>query len=197
MNLVLTIMLGYLVGSASFGIIVTKLVKGVDIRDYGSGNTGVTNVLRTVGKGPAALVLVGDALKGLASVYIGFCLGDNSLSYAIAGGLAAIAGHTYPLYHGFKGGKGAATGFGVILALIPDVTLIAVTVFVLTILLTRYVSLGSILGSVSVPISAVLFRKPLPVVVFCFVAAGFVIYRHRSNIIRLYRGKENKLEHQK
>ena len=85
MELVMTILLGYLIGSVSFGIIVTKLVKGVDIRKYGSGNTGVTNVLRTVGKGPAALVLAGEVLKGLASVYIGFYLGDNSSIYASPG----------------------------------------------------------------------------------------------------------------
>ena len=172
MDLVLSILLGYLIGSVSFGIIVTKLVKGVDIRQYGSGNTGVTNVLRIVGKGPAALVLAGDVLKGVSSVYIGLHLGDNSLIYAIAAGLAVIAGHTYPLYYGFKGGKGAATGFGVILALIPDVTLIAVTIFACTILLTRYVSLGSILGSASVPVSAILLDKPLPILVFCFAAAA-------------------------
>lgn len=192
MGLVLTALMGYLAGSVSFGIIVTKLFKGVDIRKYGSGNTGVTNVLRTVGKGPAALVLAGDVLKGLVSVYIGFYLGDNSLVYAIVGGLAVIAGHTYPLYHGFKGGKGAATGFGVILGLIPDITLIAAIVFILTIILTRYVSLGSILGAFSVPVSAVILHKPAPILAFCVLAAGFVIYRHKSNIIRLYQGKENR-----
>ncbi len=190
MKFVYAVILGYMIGSISFGIIVTKLFLKTDIRTYGSGNAGVTNVLRAAGKGPAAIVLVGDILKGALSVYIGLYFGDNL--YAVAAGLAAMAGHSYPLYFGFKGGKGVATGCGVILALVPDVTIIAASIFVLTIIITRYVSLGSLLGALSVPIDAILFAKPMPIIILCFLAAGFVIIRHRTNIIRLYHGNENK-----
>jgi len=190
-NWLIAVAAGYLLGSVSFGIIVTRLFIKADVRDFGSGSTGVTNVLRTAGKGPAAIVLIGDILKGALSVYIGLYLGG--VAYAIAAGLAAIAGHSYPLYFGFKGGKGVATGCGVILAFIPDVTLMAAAVFILTIVITRYVSLGSLLGAVCVMIAVILLDKPLPIIVFCYIAAGFVFYRHRSNIVRLYHGTENKL----
>jgi len=183
---------GYLIGSVSFGIIAGKILRGIDIRDYGSGNTGGTNALRVLGKKPAAAVLAGDVLKGVASVAAGFCIGGD-MSCAVLGGFAAIAGHTYPLYFGFRGGKGAATGFGVILALAPDATIIALAVFVVTVVVTRYVSLGSILGAVSVPLSVFMLDKPRPILLFSICAASFVIYRHRSNILRLYRGEENKL----
>ena len=192
MKLIFAVMLGYLLGSISFGIIVTKLYLKTDIRTFGSGNAGVTNVLRAAGKGPAAIVLIGDILKGTLSAYIGFYFGGTM--FAIAAGLASIAGHSYPLYFGFKGGKGVATGCGVILALIPDVTIIAATIFVFTILITRYVSLGSLLAALSVSTSAILFAKPLPIIAFCFLAAGFVIFRHRTNMVRLYHGYENKFK---
>lgn len=190
MEMILAAAAGYLLGSISFGIIVTRLFKGIDIRDYGSGSTGMTNVLRTAGKGPAALVLMGDVLKGVISTYIGLTLGG--VSYGVLAGLAAMAGHAYPLYFGFKGGKSVATGFGIILTLAPDATLIAASVFLLTTLISRYVSLGSILAAVSAPILMYLFAKPLPVFVFALVGATFVIYAHRANIKRLYQGKEYK-----
>lgn len=190
LKFILTVLFSYLIGSISFGIIMGRLLKGIDIRKYGSGNTGVTNVLRTLGKGPAIIVLIGDVLKGIAGVSIGFYFGD--MLYAMVGGMAAMAGHIYPLYFGFRGGKGAATGFGVVLMLSPDVMAVGVAVFILTIIITRYVSLGSILGALAVVIAAVILHKPLPILLFLVIAATFVIYRHRSNIIRLYEGRENK-----
>jgi len=191
MGLVLTIVAAYLLGSISFGIIITKMVKGVDIRNYGSGSTGMTNVLRTAGKGPAAAVFVLDALKGVAAVLIGLYAGG--VAYGVVGGLAAMAGHAYPIFFGFKGGKGVATGCGIILTLAPDVTAIALAIFLLTVLISRYVSLGSILGSISVPVNMILFDKPLPLIIFGVVGAAFVIYAHRSNIKRLYHGTEFKV----
>lgn len=184
-------MCGYLLGSTSFGIIVTKLVMGVDIRNYGSGNTGMTNVLRTCGKKCAALVLIGDAAKGVIATYVGLSLG--SMDYAVIGGLAAMLGHSYPLFFGFRGGKGVATGLGIILLLTPDITLIAFCIFVVTVFFSRYVSLGSILAALSVPINMLLFHKPLPAVVFGFAASALVVYSHRANIKRLLHGKENKV----
>ncbi|QNB45903.1 glycerol-3-phosphate 1-O-acyltransferase PlsY [Thermanaerosceptrum fracticalcis] len=191
MELFVAVISGYLVGSVSFGIILTKLLRGVDIRQYGSGNTGMTNVMRTIGKGPAMLVLLGDALKGAVSVGIGLSLG--STVYAVIAGLAAMAGHTYPLFHGFRGGRGVATGFGVILTLTPDVTLIALSIFLLTVFLSRYVSLGSILAALSVPLTMTILQKPLPILLFGVLGAGFVIYRHKANIKRLVNGTEYKV----
>ncbi|MBZ4653992.1 MAG: acyl-phosphate glycerol 3-phosphate acyltransferase [Peptococcaceae bacterium] len=191
MELFVAVISGYLLGSVSFGIILTKWLRGVDIRQYGSGNTGMTNVMRTIGKGPAMLVLLGDALKGAVSVGIG--LGLGSTVYAVIAGLAAMAGHTYPLFHGFRGGRGVATGFGVILTLTPDVTLIALSIFLLTVFLSRYVSLGSILAALSVPLTMTILQKPLPILLFGVLGAGFVIYRHKANIKRLVNGTEYKI----
>lgn len=195
LQLLFVILIGYLIGSISFSILLGKLIKGIDVRDYGSGNAGTTNTLRVLGKGPAVIVLIGDALKGMASVAVGLYYG--SVVYAVLGGLAAIAGHTYPVFFGFKGGRGVATGFGVIIMLCPDISLLAIGVFITTIIITRYVSLGSILGALSVPINMYLFHKPVPVLLFGIVAASFVIYRHRDNIFRIYHGKENKLNFKK
>lgn len=195
MELFLVVLGSYLLGSISFGIIITRLVKGKDIRDYGSGSTGMTNVLRTVGKGPAAMVLIGDALKGAASVMIGNYFGGSV--YAVIGGLVAMAGHTYPIYHGFRGGKGVATGFGVMIALAPDVILVAIIIFILSVLISRYVSLGSILAAISVPIMMILFSKPMPLIVFGLLGASFVLYSHRSNLKRLYNGTEFKIGQQR
>lgn len=189
----LVIIPAYLLGSISFGIIVSKLIKKIDIRDYGSGNIGFTNVLRVVGKGPAALVLLGDALKGSMGVLLGYYLGEASYGYAVIGGIMAMLGHTYPLYFKFKGGKGVATGLGVIITLAPDVTLIALLIFLITVFISRYVSLGSLLAAISVPICMYLLNKAVPIFLFGTFGALFVIYNHRANIVRLYQGKENKI----
>lgn len=191
MKSLLIVLAGYLIGSVSFSIIVFWLIKREDIRKYGSGNAGMTNVLRIAGKGPAAMVLAGDALKGVVSVYIGLSFG--SLTLALLAGLAAMVGHTYPVYFGFKGGKGVATGLGVILALTPDVTAVALVVFILSLLISRYVSLSSILGAISVPVSMVILQKPRPVLAMGILAVSLVIYRHRANIKRLYNGAEHKI----
>jgi glycerol-3-phosphate acyltransferase PlsY len=191
MRLFLVLFLAYLLGSISFGIIVSKFCKGIDIRDYGSGNTGFTNVLRVVGKGPSVFVLLGDVLKGSLSVLWGFYLGD--ISYAVLGGLAAMVGHNYPIYFRFRGGKGVATGLGVALTLAPDVTLLALLIFFITLWISRYVSLGSILAALSVPVAMYFLDKPFPLLLFGICGAFFVVYRHKSNIVRLYQGRENKV----
>lgn len=191
MNYFLAILSGYLIGSVSFGIIVTKLFRGIDIRDYGSGNTGFTNVMRTVGKGPSILVLIGDTLKGVLGVLIGFYFGDTYC--AVLGGLATMLGHTYPVFFQFRGGKGVATGLGVGLSLAPDVLLLALLIFLLVIWLSRYVSLGSIIAAISVPLLMIVFEKEFPVILFGICGASFVIYRHKSNMMRIYHGTENKI----
>lgn len=187
----LTMLLAYLIGSVSFGIIIAKLYRGIDIRDYGSGNTGFTNVLRVIGKGPSILVLCGDTLKGALAVLVGFFLGDTYC--AMLGGLMAMLGHTYPIYYRFRGGKGVATGLGVFLSLAPDVTVLALLIFLFTVWISRYVSLGSILAALSVPLLMLAFAKPSPILLFGICGAFVVIYRHKSNIVRIYQGKENKI----
>ncbi|MDX9872124.1 MAG: glycerol-3-phosphate 1-O-acyltransferase PlsY [Clostridia bacterium] len=191
MELVLTIFVSYLIGSISFGILAGKLFRGIDIRKHGSGNTGVTNVLRTLGKGPATAVLIGDVCKGMLAVWIGLQLGG--LVYGMVAGFCVEVGHMYPAYHGLKGGKGAATGFGVMLMLAPDVIAVGIAVFILTIILTRYVSLGSILGAVVCVMMTFVFGKPPILQLFVAVMACFVIYQHRANIVRLYRRQESKV----
>lgn len=187
----LFIFMGYLIGSISFSIIVTRLIKGVDIRELGSGNAGMTNVLRNIGKGPAILVLIGDTLKGIISVLIAFHYSNEAV--AVMCGLATMAGHTYPLYFRFKGGKGVATGLGVTIALAPDITLIAIGIFIITVLISRYVSLGSILGALSVPINMIIFEKHLAIILFGVIGSIFVLYRHKANIVRLYKKEEYKI----
>jgi glycerol-3-phosphate acyltransferase PlsY len=191
LGFILTIFLSYLLGSISFGIITGKLLKGIDIREQGSGNAGVTNVLRTLGKGPALVVLVGDTLKGVVGVLIGLYFGD--VIYGMVGGMAVEVGHIYPLYFGFKGGKGAATGFGVMLMLAPDVIAVGALIFAVTIIITRYVSLGSILGAIISVVMVFVLHKPLPIQIFLVLMAFFVIIQHRANIVRLYQGKESKI----
>ncbi len=191
MGLFIVVLAGYLLGSVSFGIIVTKKLKGIDIREHGSGNAGMTNVIRTIGKGPGALVLLGDALKGAAAVALGLFVGGEI--YGIIGGLAALLGHAYPFFFGFRGGKGVATGLGIMLVLVPDVSLMALGVFFLTILLSRYVSLGSILATSSVPVFMIILGKSLPLIVLGIIGATFIIYTHRNNIKKIYQGTEYRL----
>jgi len=187
-----TILVGYILGSISFGILTGKFLKGIDIRKYGSGNAGVTNVYRTLGKVPAIFVLAGDLLKGIVAAEIGLHLGGINLG--MVGGFAAVVGHIYPLFFGFRGGKGSATGFGAALVLAPDIMLIAGFTFIMTVILTRYVSLGSILGGVVSIIFVFVWHKPFPMQIFIVFLSLFVIYRHRTNLVRLYRGEENKIK---
>lgn len=197
MKAFLVFILAYLFGSISFGIIVTKWAKKIDIRNFGSGNTGFTNVLRVVGKGPAALVLLGDALKGSLGVGLGFYVGGGSYEYAVLGGLAAMLGHTYPLYFGLRGGKGVATGLGVIATLAPDVTAMALLVFLVTVLISRYVSLGSVLAALSVPLFLYICQKPTVIFIFGIWGPILILYNHRVNLVRLFQGKENKIRPKK
>src|SRR5690606_11117346 len=143
--------IGYLVGSIPIGFLVVRQLYRIDIRRYGSGNIGFTNVFRTAGLAPGLVVLAGDSLKGVRAVRLGRWLGGETAG--MLGGLAAIAGHNWSLFLRFSGGRGVATGAGVFLALAPKVLAVAALIWVLTVACTRYVSLGSILGAISVPIS--------------------------------------------
>jgi glycerol-3-phosphate acyltransferase PlsY len=189
---ILTAALGYLMGSVSFGILVARQAAHLDIRSVGSGNTGMTNVLRTLGAGPAALVFAGDCLKGFLPALLGLWLGGDMLG--AAGGLAAVAGHSYPLYFGFKGGKGVATALGVMLALTPLTAVLSLLVFLVVLLAGRWVSLASIAGVVCSVILAAVTGRPASILALTAVFAVIVVYRHIPNIRRLLNGTEPKLK---
>jgi len=189
--------LGYLLGSIPGGYIVGKLVKGVDVRKYGSGNIGTTNVLRVLGKKYALFVFLIDFGKGAASVLIASLFPYDSLSPLVRSlaGMACITGHNWPLFLRFKGGKGVATSAGVFLILTPLPFIFSFLTMVVVVGLTRYVSLGSMISAALLPLYIGIFMKEEGVFyIFLGVAVALlVVFRHRSNIKRLLAGKESKL----
>jgi glycerol-3-phosphate acyltransferase PlsY len=196
MKIFLAALAGYLLGSVSFSIILSRLRYRDDIRRHGSGNAGMTNTLRTYGKLPAVLVLAGDALKGVLAAWIGWKLGGTAGAYIA--GLLAVVGHMFPLYFGFKGGKGVATAAGVILGTCPPVLLMLLVVFLLVVALSRYVSLGSVTVAVCYLPAMLWYTREAgfslrPDLVCPLLMAALVIWAHRSNIRRLLSGTENKL----
>lgn len=198
--------LSYLIGSIPFGVIISKR-KGVDIRATGSGNIGATNVLRTMGKIPAILTLIGDTLKGAVPVlvckimldHIGkfeeipFIYRDESLWEGIVG-LVAILGHMYPIFLSFKGGKGVATGLGVFIVYSPISTLLAIMIWLFTALITRYSSLSAIVASLSLPFFILFFDGFSIKIYFSIFIAIMIIFKHRDNIERLLKGTEHKFD---
>ena len=191
---VLVCLIGYLLGSIPFGLLLTRVAGLGDIRGIGSGNIGATNVLRTGRKGLAAATLLLDALKGAIAVLLVRMLVDDE-DIALLAGLAAVLGHLFPVWLNFKGGKGISTTAGVYLALAPAAIGIAVVVFILAVVLTRYVSVGSILGAVALP-SAVWFLQPHNLLLGIVTTALGVlaIYKHKANIQRLRAGTESRLK---
>ena len=185
----------YLIGSIPFGLVLGKL-RGIDVREYGSGKVGSTNVLRTLGAKPAAVALLADVAKGVIAVLLArFILG--SYLGEMAAGFSAIAGHNWSVFIKFRGGRGVATSLGVLLTMAPFVALAGLAIFTLTIFLYRYVSLGSILGALSAALvlggSTASGRAPLEYFIFAVVAAGLIVFQHQDNISRLLAGKESKL----
>ena len=183
------VMLPYLVGSFPTAYVICRLFKGIDIRLSGSGNVGATNVARVAGKGYGALTLLLVVLKGFLPVFICGLYFDD---YVVLSGAAVIAGHIWPVFLRFKGGKGVAAGVGVLIALNY---IAAVTVFVLFFIilcLTRFVSVGSIVSAVVLPFVMWYLDEPLSVILFTAVAAVVVIYTHRKNVKRLIKGNENR-----
>ncbi len=180
----------YLLGSLSFAIIVSKLTLGKDIRNYGSGNAGLTNAYRTMGAKKTLLVLLGDIAKGAAAVSIGMVLAGPVGK--LTAGIFVILGHMFPLYFGFKGGKGVLVG-AVMLAFFDwRVFGIAFLLFVLAVALTKWISLGSILGAISFPITTWAFYHDPILTAMALGMAAVVVFMHRSNIGRIIHGKENK-----
>lgn len=195
-QLLAVLVVAYLLGSFPTGLVVSKLTRNVDVRDYGSGKTGATNVLRTAGAKAAALVLVGDIVKGALAVLLARYLLD-SLWIEAAAGFVVIVGHNWPITLRFRGGRGVNTTLGGVLVLSPLAGIVCGLFSVLIMAITRYVSLGSILGALSLSLFMLLLmlygRAPLPYFFFSLGATSLVLFQHRDNIDRLLRGKERKL----
>lgn len=193
MPLFLACVASYLIGSIPNGLIFGKLFWGVDLREHGSHNIGATNAWRTLGKGPGFLIFFLDFLKGVCGVYLG-SLTDSSPTSLVLGGLMAIVGHSCSLFLRFKGGKGVATGLGVIAMLMPKTTILIFLLWFLLVYFTGYVSLGSVVAASFVPFLAWWGHEPEGYIVFGITAAIFVIYRHKTNIQRLLAGTESKIK---
>jgi len=182
----------YVLGSVPFGLLIVKSWRGIDIRDYGSGNIGATNVLRVAGRGPAAVVFAADVLKGLVPVVAASSI-FAAPWIAVAGGMSAILGHSVSIFLRFRGGKGVATSLGVVVGLDPRIAGIGFGIWAAVLAVSRYVSVASILAATSIPVLMFVFDMPLAYRVFAIVAAVFVIAKHRSNMVRLLQGKELRL----
>lgn len=187
----IVLILSYLVGSIPFAYIFTRLWTGTDIREKGSGNVGSTNVLRTVGKGVALAAFAGDLLKGVFAAWIGFNYGGYNLAAVCS--VAAVIGHCWPVFLGFRGGKGVATSAGIVLFLAPQVFAVLIILFIIIVALSRYVSLGSVLIAALLPLALFLFHKPSAIILMSLIMALLVIFRHRENIKRLSNGTEGKI----
>lgn len=187
--------LGYILGSVNSSLIVGKFY-GTDIRQHGSGNAGTTNTLRVLGKSAAALVFAGDILKGVIACLLGKLIAGDDAG-VMAAGIGAIIGHNWPLYFGFKGGKGVLTSAAVVMMMDWRAGLICLAVFVLLVTITRYVSLGSIIGAGIFPIVSLIIGKNALFIAFSAAIAALIIFRHRSNIKRLLSGSESKLGQKK
>ena len=184
----------YLIAAIPTGVVLARLMGGEDVRQKGSGNIGATNVYRVAGKLAGVLTLVGDTLKGfLPLLALKTWLEPTPTQLGIASAVA-ILGHCYPIYLKFKGGKGVATALGIFLVLSPKVVFFALIVFILTVAITRYISLGSVLAALSAPLLILLLNHPQPIFLATLFIAALVIWRHNSNIRRLLDGTENRFK---
>lgn len=204
---ILVAVIAYAIGSVNFSIIFSKKFAGFDVREKGSGNAGTTNMLRSVGKGLAALTLICDILKGIVAVlvayWIGKIAGESVKSEILVqlAGFFAVFGHTFPVYFGFKGGKGVATSLGILLLVNWQIGLICLIFAILVMAITRMVSLGSIMAAILFPVLTIFITDHYIVdgnyVIFGIAMAVFVVFNHRSNLKRIYKGEENKLSFKK
>ena len=193
MKIALIIISCYLLGSVPFGYIVGKLFKKVDIREYGSGNIGATNALRILGPPLASLVVIGDIGKGIFSIYLVQYLNIDNLLILTIAGLAVICGHDWSIFLGFKGGKGVATTLGVVFALNPTISILALIIGGVVVITTRYVSLASIFAVISIFIFTILFKQPYEYIIFSAIILIIGIFKHKENIERLKSKKERKI----
>jgi len=206
---ILAIAISYLVGSIPTAYIFVRAMKGLDIRKCGSGNVGATNALRLLGRGWGITILLLDIVKGFLPVVLlgsmvvqrSYLIQDQNIFIII--GLAAICGHNWPVFLGFKGGKGVATTLGVLLGLafkiegLGIVLLVTVFAWIVTFLITRFISLSSITAAISFPVFTIVFKLPLLVILLGTLLSLFILLRHKPNIKRLYRGEEPRLSFKK
>ncbi len=183
----------YLIGSVPFSYLVARAFGVADVRRVGSGNVGATNVMRSAGKAAGLLAFLLDALKGAAAALAVSSLAPASSVLPALAAVLAVIGHMYPVWLGFQGGKGVATGAGAFLPLAPAATLLALGAFALGLAVTRYVSVGSIVGAVTLAVAAFILGSPSPVAWAATSAAALVVWRHRGNILRLARGGEGRV----
>ena len=193
MDYVIITVLGYLIGSIPNGLIIGKRLYNVDLRQFGSKNIGATNAYRTLGLWPAVWVFLTDAAKGVIAVHFASFLIGTPIALLI-GGIAAIVGHNWSVFLHFTGGRGVATGLGVIAVLVPKITIIIFLVWVVIVYITRYVSLASIVAAALVPVMMWFMGERIEFLYFGILAALFVIIRHRPNIERLLKGQELKIK---
>ena len=193
LHFLLGFVLGHVCGSVPSGLWLVQAFHGIDIRNYGSKNIGTTNVFRTVGPKTAVLVLIADAFKGILAVGIMSYFFHNPL-LGVVTALGALLGHNYSLFLGFKGGKGVATALGLLIFMMPKVAVASFGIWLVCVLLTRYVSLGSIMAAIFTPPLAWYLGYPSAYVIFSVVAAFFVVLRHKENIHRLLTGTESKIK---
>jgi glycerol-3-phosphate acyltransferase PlsY len=185
------VVFGYLLGSIPFALLLTRR-QGIELRTVGSRNPGAANVLRAAGVGPAVAVMLLDATKGAVAVMAARLISDD-VAVVTSAGIAAIVGHIYPVWCGFRGGKGVAASAGVFAVLAPLATAIAALVFVGTIAATRFISAGSIAGALTLPVAAAVGNVPNPIEAGALLAAALVIVRHRDNVSRLMAGTERRI----
>jgi len=185
----------YLLGTIPFGLLIGKVFGGADVRKAGSGNIGATNVARVAGPVAGIFTLALDAAKGAAAVWLAARFANDSATWMVIAGLAALVGHCFPLWLGFRGGKGVATAAGVFLVLCPRALLGSLTLFILVVVFSRYVSLGSIAAAAAIPLLVYFFwaphhAPPLTVTFGALAAALLVVYKHDANMQRLVEGRE-------
>ncbi len=205
---IIVAVIAYLLGSISFSVIISKKMAGFDVREKGSGNAGTTNVLRSVGKKAAVITLILDVLKGVLAVLVAYIAGnivkegvDKALLIQIAG-LLVIVGHTFPIFFGFKGGKGIATALGVLLITNWNIGLICLVFALVLMALTKMVSLGSISAAILFPVLILFMPHTAYLVdgnyiIYSILIAVLVVFNHRANVKRLLNGTENKLDFKK
>jgi glycerol-3-phosphate acyltransferase PlsY len=194
MNILLALLLAYLLGAIPFGYVLVRLTTGGDVRATGSGNIGATNVLRTTGRAAGVVTLLLDIGKGFAAVCLASRLTEGSALWMSSAALAVMAGHTYPVFLGFKGGKAVASWVGAFLCLTPAPLAATLVVFVVTVAVSKYVSLGSVLAAGLLPLAVWLIsHPPLPVVAAALLAGAFIVWRHKPNLKRIRAGEEHVL----
>lgn len=205
---IIVAIVAYLLGSISFSVIISKKMAGFDVREKGSGNAGATNMLRSIGKRAAILTLIGDALKGVVAILVAILVGtiaknaDKALLVQIAG-IAVVVGHTFPIFFGFKGGKGVATALGVLLITNWQIGLICLVFALVLMALTKMVSMGSVGAAILFPVLVLFIHTNYTVsnessyFIYSVILALIVAFNHRSNIKRILNGTENKLSFKK